>query len=203
MHNDANSPQTIRASHVISALPSTALSKLIPSSDLTSLLNIPSATVGLVNLVFKGKRLQTPGFGFLVPKGDTCLIGVVFDSCAMPGQERGDFTRFTVMLGGKHFDSTFSGPDIKDNLLKAAIDAVKIHLKIEGDLVDSNVEVCRECIPQYLVGHEKRVTDIEEAVNNLGYLSIVGSSYRGVAINDVIAYAKVEAEKVSNKLKLL
>uniref|UniRef100_A0A3B3X0R2 Amine oxidase domain-containing protein n=1 Tax=Poecilia mexicana TaxID=48701 RepID=A0A3B3X0R2_9TELE len=72
-----------------------------------------------------------------------------------------------------------------DHLLARATEAVRRHL---GHCVApswSNVALHRDCIPQYHLGHFQRVGESFIKNNNL-LLSLIGSAYDGVSVNDVI-----------------
>ncbi|KAF9582854.1 hypothetical protein BGW38_010681 [Lunasporangiospora selenospora] len=80
----------------------------------------PSANVAVVNLVYDAAKAQlpTPGFGYLIPRSENSaqnhkgLLGVVFDSCATPGQDtgpsNGNVIKLTAMIGGYMFDEVAS-----------------------------------------------------------------------------------------------
>ena len=88
----------IEADHIISSLSSPCLASLLPGDceKLKTYLNsIPSVSVAVVNLEFKGKVLPMEGFGFLVPSCESKdILGVVFDSCVYDGGREN--TKITV-----------------------------------------------------------------------------------------------------------
>ncbi|XP_041974329.1 protoporphyrinogen oxidase-like [Aricia agestis] len=187
--------QVLDASHVYSSIPSHVLAKLVNKQHpelAEHLKGIPFVTVGIVNLYFAtDKPLVSPAFGFLVPPLENSpILGVVFDSCCIPDQNG---TVLTVMLGGRWFNEKF-GPDItKEELYNIAMKEIKSILKIEEKVAAFNVSILDKCIPQYVVGHYSRVDKIREYVQSKNLpLSLVGSSYDGVGINDVIYSAKAQ-----------
>ncbi|KAG0368517.1 hypothetical protein BGZ54_001779 [Gamsiella multidivaricata] len=109
----------VYANTVISALPPRALHDLLPISH-PELIHNPSVTVAVVNLVYDAKqaRLASPGFGYLIPRSENSaanyqgLLGIVFDSCAIPSQDMGpsrDQTlKLTAMIGGHMFDDVLA-----------------------------------------------------------------------------------------------
>uniref|UniRef100_T1IT59 Protoporphyrinogen oxidase n=1 Tax=Strigamia maritima TaxID=126957 RepID=T1IT59_STRMM len=162
---------------------------------------IPSVSVGLVNLEFNGNCLPVEGFGFLVPSNQKSdILGIVFDSCNFPEHngENCDKTRLSVMMGGRWFQSLFGNPEKADNdfLLRTAITAVNKHLGISQLPVKHEVHILGKCIPQYVVGHTQRVTDIRKYVEDHKLpLTLIGSSYDGVSVNDCIHNSKKNVEK--------
>lgn len=184
--------------HVYSSLPAHALAKLVMKQHplLAKALNdIPFVTVGIVNLYYSGPDLLIePAFGFLVPPIEKSpILGVIFDSCCLPDQNG---TVLTVMLGGKWYRERFGYTTTKADLLHIAIDEVKTILQIKQKPSASNVNILHDCIPQYVVGHYENVEKIRKYVdeNNLP-LSLIGCSYDGVGINDVIYSARSQVEK--------
>jgi oxygen-dependent protoporphyrinogen oxidase len=191
----------ILSSHVFSGIPAWELAKLLPvgngfSEISTSLRRVPAVDVGVVNLTYHGSQLPHQGFGFLVPKSQTdqCdVIGVVYDSCVFPEQDKMPVTRLTVMMGGHMFNQKFGSPRAvsRDLLLDVSLKEVEKVLGIPpSQLMDSCVSIQEQCIPQYVVGHHHNMTLLQEQVNTLGRLSLMGASYHGVSVNDCIYNAR-------------
>ena len=56
----------------------------------------------------------------------------------------------------------------------------------------------QDCIPQYLVGHNKKLDNIFSYIrDNKLPLSLIGSSYEGVSVNDCIYNARLAVEAVT------
>ncbi|KAJ3056416.1 hypothetical protein HK097_007029 [Rhizophlyctis rosea] len=208
---NTNQDHPIQATHVISALPSQILAPLLPSSAQTTthiLTQTAAVTVAVVNLAFKGNVVPIQGFGYLIPKKEAekeGVLGVVFDSSALPNQddpELGEVTRLTVMMGGHLWGRHFEGVG-EEGLLERALEHVGRTLKIDRNaLLSSLVSVQRDCIPQYRIGHWERMKQLEETLGSElgGRLSVVGSSYGGVSVNDCVKNGKEVAEKVVEKV---
>ncbi|XP_076258768.1 protoporphyrinogen oxidase isoform X1 [Rhynchophorus ferrugineus] len=189
---------SINYSHVISSLSAKTLAPLINNQhpQLASMLNnIKFVTVGVINLEFKGHLIESPGFGFLVPpKEKLSILGVIYDSCCHSYQN----TVLTVMMGGYWFESLFGENPINEDLLKIALKDVKTTLQINSEPINYKVNILRDCIPQYIVGHQENLHKIETYIktNNLP-LSLCGSSYYGIGVNDVILSSKNVVENVN------
>lgn len=174
-----------------------------------SLSAIPAVTVCVVNLEYPGDVLPFPGFGYLVPSFESePLLGCVFDSAAIPyhnAQTGKTTTRLTVMLGGAWYEPHFGRPSSPPPLAEfeeMAMSAVRDHLDIKGDPSRTHVTLQKNCIPQYLVGHGELLSQIDS--NLLASrlpLSLVGSSFKGVSVNDCIFNSKKEVESVVDKLR--
>ncbi|NXU49634.1 PPOX oxidase, partial [Turnix velox] len=122
--------------HVISALPAAALAEVLPSEAeplAKELRLIPTVSVAVVNLQYKGVTLPVTGFGHLVPSWeDPALLGIVYDSVAFPqqnGEGGADSLRLTVMLGGAWFQQSFGDPGLVSPslLLERAQRAIRDH----------------------------------------------------------------------------
>ncbi|EIW72139.1 hypothetical protein TREMEDRAFT_24336 [Tremella mesenterica DSM 1558] len=104
------SQNTFEADCIISTLPPSTLSHLLPLSQLG--VN-PSTTVGVINLLYPldPKHVHPEGFGYLIPKSTRRqnpegVLGVIFDSTALPGVDSSEgFTKLTVMIGGPYWSN--------------------------------------------------------------------------------------------------
>nr|XP_056709851.1 protoporphyrinogen oxidase [Euleptes europaea] len=195
----------VEADHVISALPAKALAASLPSwaEPLSrELLAIPAVSVGVVNLQYKGQMLPVTGFGHLVPSfEDSALLGIVYDSVAFPEQDgsSGPAVRLTVMLGGAWFTPSLGNPDTVSDatLVSRARAAVKEHLGVSAEPSHTIVKVHKACIPQYTLGHWKRIETITAYLEEQKLpLSLVGASYEGVSVNDCIFSARKAVAKL-------
>ncbi|XP_046736587.1 protoporphyrinogen oxidase [Diprion similis] len=193
--------RTEEYSRVISSLSAKSLAPMIHrqhpqlANELTA---IPSVTVAVVNLEFAGNVLEQEAFGFLVPPNEKLpILGVIFDSCILPPKNS---TVLTVMMGGAWFTKNFGDHPTKEHLLEVAMHHVKSILHIKADLVAHNVAILKDCIPQYVVGHEQRIRRIENyLVKHKLPLFLCGSSYYGVGLNDVVLSAKQAALAVTQQ----
>lgn len=196
--------KVLSANHVYSAIPAFHLAKLVEKQHpelAKDLKDIPFVTVGIVNLYFDStETLIQPAFGFLVPPIENSpILGVVFDSCCLPDQNG---TVLTVMLGGKWYEEKFGKNTTEKQLLDIAKKEIRSILNITDSPTAHNVQILHKCIPQYVVGHYDKVDNIRQYIkeNNLP-LSLIGCSYDGVGINDVIYSAKTQVEEDSQLLR--
>ncbi|POW12942.1 hypothetical protein PSTT_04186 [Puccinia striiformis] len=196
--------------HLISALPPRVLhSCLSPtlSKQLEVLTVNPSVTVGVVNLAYRStSRINPipPAFGYLIPASigadlnPNRVLGVVFDSDMMPGVEErksegGDeLTKLTVMLGGHYYSKQIDSIPTIDRLTQQATETIREQLGITQDPFFTQAQIQKDCIPQYLVGHHQRMSELHHQLKPLN-LSLVGSGYSGVGLNDVVKSSKDNA----------
>ncbi|KAG0167346.1 oxygen-dependent protoporphyrinogen oxidase [Apophysomyces sp. BC1034] len=198
----------IYAEHVISALPAKTMDRLV---DLPHLDYNPSADVAVVNLTYAPDEvdLKYDGFGFLTPHPDSPskmpvpgTLGVVFDSNAMPGQDKEPLVKLTAMMGGHAWSQAFGQVPIEqldpNEALLYARKAMKAYLGIDATPQHAMVNLQAKCIPQYLVGHDQRLGELSAAMKaRCGHLlSVVGASYLGVSVPDCIKNSRALVEEL-------
>lgn len=193
---------------VISGVFSKYLGNMISSEKhlkLKGLLNkIDAVNMVVVNLYFDKNILPTEGFGYFVPKIEnspilSCLFDSVFD------QDNKNHSTLTVMMGGSRYDEYFNEKLVNDSnkLLEFTLNSLKKQIKFDINPKSYKVSVLKNCYPQYKIGHESLVNEIDSYIkeNKLSdKLYLIGSSYNGSGIKDVIYNSKTLCEK---QLKLV
>ena len=176
---------------------------------LPHLLANPHSTVTVLNLVFAAppapRELHPPGFGYLVPRpeegGESAsgLLGVVFDTASLPGQDEGRFIKMSAMLGGPYASSSSSSSSA---LLASALPLISAQLGGADPLpepVHYAVHRNVECIPTYLVGHTARMKELRRALRERwgGRLKVVGAGVGGVSIADCVKAGRQAGHQVA------
>jgi oxygen-dependent protoporphyrinogen oxidase len=175
--------------------------------------------------------LPARGFGYLIPRSvpfalnSERALGVVFDSDAVPGLEsspatplsspssssspsspptpqppRQSGTMVTVMLGGHWWDGWTAFPDERE----AALDACAVlqrQLRVTAVPTMVSVSLQRDCIPQYTVGHAKRLSWLHSTVRGSfrGRLRLAGSAYGGVSVNQCVKAGITAAAQLASQ----
>lgn len=201
------SKTTLYADHVISTLSPQALDKII-HGKIPHLSYNTSVDVAVVNFAYKDLKMQYNGFGFLVPHPSSSsrnpvpgVLGVVFDSNALSGQENFPVTKLTVMLGGHMWNETFGeaittiDPAI---VRQRALDALSAFLDIHEKPDYSLTNLNSQCIPQYYVGHESRLAEMHKVMKEtFGHsFSVTGSGYWGVGVPDCVKNSRELVEEL-------
>lgn len=188
---ELNDGTLIKADYIYSSLPASETALLLENLPLSKTLgSISSASVAVVNVGYQGKVLKKEGFGYLIPSQEKeAILGVVWDSSIFPKQQNSpNETRLTVMIGGEHM-ADFSSKSSSD-FLKIAQESLLKHLDIHQSPDVYSIQIANRAIPQYKVGHLETVRQIEKDLqHHFPRLTLLGSSYRGVSINDCIAYS--------------
>ncbi|XP_039315727.1 protoporphyrinogen oxidase isoform X2 [Saimiri boliviensis] len=195
---------SLEADHVISAIPASVLSKLLPAEAAPlarALSAITAVSVAVVNLQYRGAHLPVQGFGHLVPSSeDPGVLGIVYDSVAFPEQDGSPpGLRVTVMLGGSWLQTLeASGCVLSQELFQQrAQEAAATQLGLKELPSHCLVHLHKNCIPQYTLGHWQKLESARQflATHRLP-LTLAGASYEGVAVNDCIESGRQAAVSV-------
>ena len=169
-----NTPlESLNNEHTILALPAPAAANLFQEDSVVRafFLSVPSVSLTVVNIAFKEKVLNREGFGYLVPsKEKEEIMGVVFDSSLFPNQNREGETRLTAFLrqGGE----------------EEALSGLQRHLGIQETPTTLRVKTYPHAVPQYRVGHLKRVETFENHLKqHYPHVTCIGNYLRGVSLN--------------------
>jgi len=195
----------IDADVVVLASPAHATAGIISGVDpaMAQVLGeIPYASMTVVCFGYERERIACDlnGFGYLIPKGEGMnTLGTLWDSSIFENRAPEGKVLLRSMLGGACF------PDYV-NLSDA-----EVMQRVRGDLQaimgitaePSFVTIFRhpQAIPQYTVGHAKRLTALQERAPAHPGLFLTGNSYRGIGLNDCAAAANRTAEEVVAHLK--
>ena len=116
-----------------------------------------------------------------------CALGVIFDS----DYDTSACTKVTVMFGGHYWTDSTSFPTNSEAVAMAR-EVLRRHLDVRASPALTNIALQRDCIPQYTVGHNERLRHAHEDLKRRfgGRVSVAGSSYRGVGVNDCVRSAR-------------
>jgi oxygen-dependent protoporphyrinogen oxidase len=140
-------------------------------------------------------KFPTPtGFGFLVPQGS----GSRLLACTFVDQK----FNHRVPQNGKLMRAFFGG-DAAERLIRCGNDEVACIARLElahiiGPLPEPQITVVRrwpKSLPQYTVGHLERMQELDERIQRLDGLYLLGNGYRGVGLPDLIRDARAAAQQ--------
>ncbi len=148
-----------------------------------SLLQIPYASLTVVNVGFDREVLPFKAFGYLIPYGDE-VLGTIFDSQVFPQQNRSvEETRLTMML--RH--QSTSDKDIQKMVRKL----LEKHVQIQKEPSSMHITEAKRCLPQQVVGHEERIGALLSTMQRqLPGCFLAGNYLFGVSVNDCIRRSK-------------
>lgn len=128
------------------------------------------------------------GFGFLAPRGQGMrLLGCIWTSRLFPFQAPDKRVLLRVMYGGAPDPEALA---LSDHELADCMKR-ELHplLRIRKDPDYLRIFRHPRGIPQYTLGHEKRLRVVDEAEQAFPGLSITGNAYRGIGLNDCVVAA--------------
>lgn len=173
---------------------------LAPSAA-ARLAEIPFASTAVVTLAFRRDQVRHPlnGSGFLVPRREPFpLTGCTWSSSKWPGRAPEGFVLLRAFLGWAGDPEAIAGEDAI--LIQRSVEALRPLLGLRGDPVRAWVHRWPAGMPQYTVGHLERLAAIERALSPFPSLRLVGASYGGIGIPDLIRQAREAAEKMASFL---
>ncbi|MBA3602956.1 MAG: protoporphyrinogen oxidase [Parachlamydiaceae bacterium] len=182
----------LTADRLFIAIPPKALAPLLSDYPelTTKLKTISASSLAVINFGYHSPVMKYSGFGHLIPsKEKQKLLGVVWDSSVFPQQNANrQQTRLTAMIGGTHFPDFSSNSD--STLIEMTLKEFREQLKISQVPDCIHIKRAHHAIPQYSVGHQARLFEIEtELKNKPAKIDLLGNGYYGISVNDCITQA--------------
>jgi oxygen-dependent protoporphyrinogen oxidase len=184
------SKDTIEADIVILASPAYATSEIMKDLDceISKILSdIPYPHVSVVCFGYKKEKVGNPlnGFGFLVPHIEgRNILGSLWDTSIFPNRASEGYALLRTMVGGAKSPELALLDD--ERIISMVFDELKpiLSFKTDPDLI--RIYRWEKAIPQYLLGHSKRLTLIEARLRTHPGLYLTGNAYKGIGINDCV-----------------
>jgi oxygen-dependent protoporphyrinogen oxidase len=192
------SGERLDADRVILATESHVAARLLRYADpsLAALLEgVPYASSATVCLGYRRGDVPHPldGFGFVVPRAEKrALLACTFSSVKYPGRAPDGHALLRCFLGGALDARALEADD--DTLTRRAREELREALGIVAPPVLTRVHRWPLSMPQYHVGHLRRIETIEHRVRGLSGLELAGGAYRGVGIADCVRSGEAAAE---------
>jgi oxygen-dependent protoporphyrinogen oxidase len=139
-------------------------------------------------------RLSLDGFGFLIPKKEgRNTLGTLWDSSMFENRAPEGKVLLRSMMGGACFPEYVT---LSDEEVEARV-RQDLAVTMGIDAAPEFVRIFRhpQAIPQYTVGHGKRLQALEESLKLHPGLILTGNSYRGIGLNDCVAAAERAADE--------
>lgn len=200
-----NTGETLLTRAVVVATPAhtaAALMRDLHAEAGRALAEIPYAGLTVACLGYRQNNVarDLDGFGFLVPRGEGLrLLGCIWTSTLFPFEAPEGSVLLRVMLGG--------APDPEANLLSDTETLDLVQREIQPLLgISGEPELVRlyrhpRGIPQYTLGHEKRLAMLDQAEAACPGLAFVGNAYRGIGLNDCVVSAHRAVERLAGYLR--
>jgi protoporphyrinogen/coproporphyrinogen III oxidase len=158
---------------------------------------IEHASTATVSLAYRTDDVGTvpAGYGFVVPRAEgRHLLAGTWGSNKWPGRAPAGQVLLRGYVGGIGRESVLEADD--DGLVHLVRAELGALAGIRGTPVHREVHRYPAGMPQYTVGHLRRVEDIRHALAGCPGLAVTGATYGGVGIPDCIADALATARAV-------
>ncbi len=193
-----------QADIVVSASPAYSLAKMLDEVDpviTDTLRQIHYSSLSVICTGYQTEGLGHPldGFGYLVPKEEgRTVLGTLWDSSMFEERAPAGMGLLRSMAGGACRPELIKLSD--DELLQRVQDDLQVAMGIKKDPSFSRIIRHQQAIPQYTVGHGKRLELIEERLDSLPGLYLTGNAFRGVGLNDCVASSQTTVERVMKSI---
>jgi oxygen-dependent protoporphyrinogen oxidase len=195
--------EQLRTGRVILAVPAHAAARMLEDAlgaqAVEPLDAIPYPPVLAVNVAYRrsavGRALD--GFGFLTPKGEEpSLLGAIWASTVFPTRSDEAHALFTVFVGGARDRARIeaSGGGGRDrpseDAVQRSLDALERIVQIREKPVFVDALHWQHAIPQYTLGHRRRLTQLDELEARHPGLHFLGNYRDGVSVPDCVEAAR-------------
>lgn len=191
------------ADGVVLALPSRKSAELLHDADPAlhdELSAIPHASSAVMNLVYRRSDVPHPldCFGFVVPAVEKRkIIACTFSSVKFPNRAPKGVVLLRAFIGGAlHQDPLDVGDE---EVLRNVRDELNDLMGIEAAPLHTMLARYPDAMPQYLVGHVRRMERIESLLEKHPGLVLAGNAYRGVGLPDCVHSGEQAAERILKK----
>ncbi|WP_455209292.1 protoporphyrinogen oxidase [Kaarinaea lacus] len=142
-------------------------------------------------------RQDLNGFGFLVPSRERKkILGTLWDVSIFPNRAPDGYVLLRTMVGGaRAADYAVEDQDALADMVRSELASI-----MGIDATPDFVKTYRhgKSIPQYSLGHAKRLKAINQYLQKHPNLILTGNAYKGVALNDCVANAYRIADSLTS-----
>ena len=188
---------------LVIASPAYSAAEILKNLDrpLSSILSeIPYPSVAVVCFGYRKERIanKLDGFGFLIPyKERRKILGSLWDSSIFPGRAPEGYALLRSMMGGARASEIAMQDDSR--LIDVVAEELGhiMDIKVQPDFV--KIYRHEKAIPQYNIGHDRKLKAVDEMLLKYKNLYLTGNAYRGIGVNDCIENSYKLAETIIRK----
>lgn len=192
--------ESFRATGVVLATPAYTAARLVRDIDASlgrHLDAIPYSSSATVNLAYRRDLIPHPldGFGFVVPRVENrSILAATFSSVKYAGRAPAGHVLLRAFVGGA------LQPELLQRDDPALLDLVRRELRgllgVQAAPLFTRIARYPHSMPQYRVGHLRRVAEIEASIARYPGLAMAGNAYRGVGLADGVRSGEAAAQAV-------
>jgi oxygen-dependent protoporphyrinogen oxidase len=188
---------------LVIASPAYSAAEILKNLDrpLSSILSeIPYPSVSVVCFGYRKERIanKLDGFGFLIPYRERRkILGSLWDSSIFSGRAPEGYVLLRNMVGGSRSSELAMQDD--GRLIDIVSEELKdiMDIKVQPDFV--KIYRHEKAIPQYNIGHDRKLKAVDEMLLKYENLYLTGNAYRGIGVNDCIENSYKLAETIIRK----
>ncbi|MFZ3122150.1 MAG: protoporphyrinogen oxidase [Thermodesulfovibrionales bacterium] len=180
----------VEAEIVVIASPAYSAAEILKNLDrhLSSVLSeITYPSVSVVCFGYRKERIahKLDGFGFLIPYRERRkILGSLWDSSIFPGRAPDGYALLRSMVGGARASEIAMQDDSRLIDIVAEELGHIMDIKVQPDFV--KIYRHEKAIPQYNIGHDRKLKAVDEMLLKYRNLYLTGNAYRGIGVNDCI-----------------
>lgn len=200
----AGKRELVHADAVALTAPAHALGPVLEAEDPALAANVARISYAPIAVAYLGYRQadlpRLPrSYGFYTPSSEpNALLGAVFTSELFPLHAPPGHHLLACRLGGSRDPEVLARRD--DEIAWRAHQELSRLLEVRGDPVFTRVVRHPRALPQYALGHPRRVHAIDAALSHHPALFLSGNAYRGLGILDCLREAQLLASRIASHL---
>jgi protoporphyrinogen/coproporphyrinogen III oxidase len=197
--------EKIVTEHLILAVPAYAAAQLLArvAPQLAAPLQvIEYAPVCAVGSAYDRSQVADPldGFGFMVPRREGFETICTFWNSSLFPRRAPDGQVLMTSFAGRTISSDSAGFDDESYAQTVEAENARV-LGIKGPSLDRVVWKDSRALPQYNVGHARRVAEIQGILGTMPNLQIIGNFLKGRSIGDCVDVAFAAAQDLHSRIR--
>ena len=194
---------TILAENIVFATPSYVTADLVQQIDsalATRLRAIRYVSTATVSLGYRRSDIAHPmqGAGFIVPKSEGCgITACSWTSTKFNNRAPDDYVLLRVFIGGALSENI--AEQSEPALIELARKELRTIMGITASPVLAKAYRWPKANPQYEIGHELRIKEIEHALTDNPGIYLAGAAYRGSGIPDCMQSGMKAAKSIADR----
>ena len=168
------------------------------AAELRSIDYVSTATV---TLAYRDSDLPQPldGYGYVIPRREQRkALACTWTSTKFPHRAPDGYALLRVFIGRAGQEGEIMWDE--SSLLKTAQEELQLTLGITAEPILRRIYTWEKAMPQYNLGHNKRLERIENQLVSLPGMALAGNAYQGIGIPDCIHSGQLAAEKIHSTM---